>query len=153
MRIRPAHAEDAAAIAAVVQSCAEALVVDPAAAGPFWESMAAPSHAANIAAGRFRYLVAEAGSEIIGFIAFRGGSHLFNLFVRPEHQARDIGRTLWHHALSHLPIRTNGAEVTVNASLNAVPFNRTLGFQHQGEPAMANGIAFVPMRWEPPSNS
>lgn len=150
MRIRPAHAEDAASIASLVRSCASLLEVDPAAAGPFWEAMAAPSHVATMASGRYRYLLAETGSESVGFIAFRDGSHLFNLFVGPPHQGRGVGRALWHHALSELPTSSDGTEVTVNASLNAVPFYRDLGFCQAGEPAMVNGIAFMPMRWQPP---
>jgi ribosomal protein S18 acetylase RimI-like enzyme len=151
MRIRRAHSEDAGAIAALVRSCESVLVVDPAAADPFWEAMTASSYAANMASGRFLHQVAEAGGGLIGFIAFRDGRHLFNLFVGPMHQGRGIGRALWHHALGELPAGTDGAEITVNASLNAVPFYRGLGFFQAGEPAMVNGIVFVPMRWQPPS--
>ncbi|KEF41668.1 MAG: hypothetical protein ER33_10370 [Cyanobium sp. CACIAM 14] len=150
MRIRPAHAWDAGAIAALVHSCGSVLVVDPAAAAPFWAAMAAPAHAANMATSRFRYGVAEADGELVGFVSIRDGSHLFHLFVASPHQGRGIGRALWHHALQELSAARGGGTITVNASLNAVGFYRALGFRQEGEPARVNGVAFVPMLWLPP---
>ncbi len=52
------------------------------------------AHAANLACVSFRFIVAEADGELIGFIAIRDEVHLFNLFVARAFQGQRIGRAL-----------------------------------------------------------
>jgi len=151
MDIRPATPEDAEAIAALIRSFADLIVEDPAAAAPFWASMSAAAHASNLRSARFRYTVAQAGGELLGYIAMRDGSHLFNLFVRAHDQRRGIARALWQQALRELDASSAELGVTVNASLNAVAVYEALGFREAGAAVHTQGIAFVPMRFAMPA--
>jgi len=151
MRIRPATVSDAASIAALVRAHETVLVEDECSASPFWESMSELAHAQNLASVRFRYWVAESEHLLLGFIAFRDETHLFNLFVSPGHQRQGVARKLWQFALPLTTGSTTGRTVTVNASLNAVPAYRALGFTPAGEVTRHHGIAFLPMRWQTPN--
>lgn len=148
MNIRPAAPTDASRIAALVRSFEAVLIEDPAAAAPFWESMSQRAHVENIASNRFAYYVAESTNTLVGFIALRDDTHLFTLFVDAAGQGRGVGRMLWHHLIGRLPPKAEKRGVTVNASLNAVAFYRSLGFRSAGEIVRQHGIAFLPMRWE-----
>jgi GNAT superfamily N-acetyltransferase len=81
-----------------------------------------------LASERFRYWVAESESSLLGFIALRDGSHLFDLFVSPENQRSGVGRALWQFALAHASSPIAERDITVNASLNAVPVYLAFGF-------------------------
>ena len=148
MQIRRATVSDAASIAALVRASEAVLIEDEGSSAPFWESMSERSHAENLASERFRYWVAESENSLLGFIAFRDGSHLFNLFVSTEHQRAGVGRTLWQFALSHSSSLNNEQGITVNASINAVPVYLALGFIQVGDVIRKHGIAFMPMRWQ-----
>ena len=153
MNIRPGTTSDAGSIAALVREFEPLLVEDPSAAAPFWESMSEGVHAQNLGSERFRYLVAESGGELLGFIATRDELHLFNLFVSPHRQRQGIGRALWTSVLRQLPIVPAGRCITVNASPNAVAVYRAFGFLEVGSVVRTHGIAFVPMQRCEPSNA
>jgi GNAT superfamily N-acetyltransferase len=150
MQIRPATVDDAADVAALVRASESAVIDDPAGAAPFWEVMSASAHAGYLASSRYRYWVAESQGVMQGYIAMRDVSHLFNLFVAPAHQRTGVGRALWQHALAQTPAPAKALGITVNASLNAVPAYRALGFAPVGEVVRQHGLAFVPMRWTAP---
>lgn len=149
MNIRDAVPADAVAIAALVRGYESVLVMQPDSAAPFWESMSVQAHSRNLASPRFAYLLAEVDREVVGFIAMRDGSHLFNLFVQPGQCRRGIGRALWQHMLRHIRQPGDAGAITVNASLNAVPVYQAFGFKEEGAVVRRDGIAFVPMRWLP----
>lgn len=142
--IRSAHPADAPVIAALVRRFEALLVVDPVHAAPFWASMSEPAHQSNLVSPRFAYGVAELEGQWAGFIALRDGAHLYNLFVQPECQRRGVATALWRHARQRAS-EAGAASVTVNASLNAVPVYRALGFRESGEPRRQQGVAFLPM--------
>jgi predicted GNAT family N-acyltransferase len=90
---------------------------------------------------------------MVGFIALRDGSHLFNLFVRRSHLRRGIARALWRHALRHVRQPSTASGFTVNASLNAVVVYRALGFKEVGSVVRQHGIEFVPMLYSSAQNA
>jgi GNAT superfamily N-acetyltransferase len=151
MQIRAATVSDASSFAALVRASEAAIIEEQAAAAPFWESMSEQAHAQNLASARYRYWVAESEGSLRGFVAMRDESHLFSLFVGPEHQRKGLGRQLWQFALSCTPSHIQARGLTVNASLNAVGMYPALGFLEVGEVIRQHGIAFRPMLWQPPN--
>lgn len=143
--IRPAVPADAGAIATLVRRCEVTLVSQPKCAAPFWESMSEAAHSRHLNSSRFAFAVAEAGEKMVGFIAMRDKSHLFNLFVEPSNHRLGIGRALWQHALNHVRSLGTSEHVTVNASLSALPVYRALGFKEVGPLVRQHGMEFVPM--------
>lgn len=148
MNIRLAMPEDAARIAELVRSFEALLVEDACAAAPFWESMSQRAHEENIASERFTYYVAESEGVVVGFVAMRDYTHLFNLFVDRASQGRGLGRILYRHAVGRIPAHACQQPVTVNASLNAVSVYQAFGFKPVGEAVRQHGIAFLPMSWD-----
>ncbi|MFM8536121.1 MAG: GNAT family N-acetyltransferase [Acidimicrobiia bacterium] len=142
---------DAASVAALVRASEAVLIEDEGSAAPFWESMSERSHAENLASKCFRYRIAVSESSLLGFIAFRVLSHLFNIFLSPEHQRTGVGRALWQCALAHASSPIAEQDITVNAGLNAVPVYLAFGFIQVGDVIRQHGIAFVPMPWQAPN--
>lgn len=104
--------------------------------GRIREAIARPDH---------RFFVAEAaGGAFAGFIETRG-SHVVRFFVAPAHQRQGVGNLLWNHALAAM--RGGGAtpDVTVRASVFAVPIYGRLGFEITGERTTEHGVTYVPM--------
>ncbi len=149
VEIRPGTVADAARIAALIRAFADLIVDDPAAAAPFWKSMSAAAHRRYLRSRRYRYHLACAGDELLGYIAMRDERHLFNLFVQRSAQRQGIARALWGQACRDLAARAVEGDVTVNASLNAVAVYRALGFHDAGAIVRTHGIAFLPMRCPP----
>lgn len=145
MNIRPGVTADAGPIAALIRQYESTLVSEPECSAPFWESMSEAAHASNLASPRFVYLLAEIDAEMVGFIAMRDGSRLFNLFVQLSKLRLGIARALWLHALNHVSRLSGVGEVTVNASVNAVPVYRAFGFKEVGPAIQQHGVKFVPM--------
>ncbi|QWP79170.1 GNAT family N-acetyltransferase [Lysobacter sp. K5869] len=141
--IRPASASDAEAISRLINALAHHFLVDPSGpeAAPFLQTLTPAAVAQRIVAPDFRSYVAQDASGIHGFLAMRGDSHLYHLFVRADAQRKGVGRALWEHAAA----LSGQSTFTVNASLYAVPMYERLGFVAQGQAQTANGLMFVPM--------
>lgn len=148
--IRDATPDDAPAIAALIASYADDLVIDPAQAAPYLASVSEAAERGYLASPRYRYLVAEAGGgagagALAGFIAMRDATHLFHLFVARDRQRRGLARALWSRVLEGAPADSAARGWTVNSSLAAVPVYRSFGFVETGPVTRVHGIAFVPM--------
>ncbi|KDM93411.1 GNAT family N-acetyltransferase [Photobacterium galatheae] len=83
-------------------------------------------------------LVDEVQDVITGMAELKQGAHLSMLFVLPEWQGQGIARCLLQSLLPHC----RDAELTVRASLNAVSFYESLGFQKDGRPAELAGLRY-----------
>lgn len=97
-----------------------------------------------------RVLLVEEEGRILGMLELKGTDHIAMLFV--EDRGRGLGRALVERALQLCREAAEGPEqVTVHASLYAVPIYRKLGFEAKGPERTKNGITFVPMvlRFEP----
>ena len=148
MEFRAGSPPDADAIAGLIASFQSELTDDPSGAGAeeYLASVSVRAEREYLASARYRYLLAYAGSQLVGFIAIRDGSHLFHLFVERAHQRQGIARLLWERALRELCALSSEGTFTVNSSLSAVPVYRALGFLPAGSITSVHGISFFPMR-------
>jgi len=91
-------------------------------------------------------LVACAGSQIVGVLQARDGSHISMLFVEKAFQGRGISRALLSRAIA-LARKANPdvAQMTLNSSPYALPIYEKLGFRATTAEQIQNGIRFTPM--------
>ncbi len=149
--LRAGTPDDAAAIAALIASYADELVLDRAQAAPYLASVSEEAERGYLASPRYRYVLADAGLHgLAGFIAMRDTTHLFHLFVeRPWHR-RGLARALWSHVQGESDAAASPRRHTVNSSPMAVPVYRAFGFAETGPLTHAHGIAYVPMATSQP---
>ena len=95
--------------------------------------------------GDFTYWVAEKVDQAIGYIAFKGASHLYNLFVLKEFQRQGVAKMLWLYAKSAALAANNLDRITVNASTYSVPVYDRFGFSAIGAKQQYKGFVFTPM--------
>ncbi|MGI9281144.1 MAG: GNAT family N-acetyltransferase [Endozoicomonas sp.] len=85
---------------------------------------------------------AVAEGRIIGYVAWRQGRYIAQLYVSTEYQGLGIGRQL----VTEMQ-RISGAEtIELKASINAVGFYEKLGFKATEEELESSGIRYVPMK-------
>lgn len=106
----------------------------------FLKSLTGQGIVKNINEG-FEYWVAEYNSSIIGVIAFKNTSHLYNLFIDEKHHRKGVASMLWNEST----INKQVAAYTVFSSSFAVPVYEKLGFVITGEPTSMEGIYCIPM--------
>nr|WP_255719706.1 GNAT family N-acetyltransferase [Pelomonas sp. P8] len=113
----------------------------------FMASVSSAGERSYLADARYRFWLAHAPTgELLGFIASRDARHVFHLFVDRGFQRRGLARTLWRCMLAEAGPASAEEPYTVNASLNAVPAYRALGFVESGPAVRRHGVAFTPMR-------
>lgn len=146
--LRPARAEDAAAISALIHDVAPGLMVHPDGAGAerFLLGVAPPAIKRYLSEPQYRYQVCLMAGQLAGVIALRDNRHLFHLFVAPAFQRRGIARHLWRITRAAAIEAGNRDGFTVNSSLCAQPVYERFGFQASGPAIHEHGIAYVPMR-------
>ncbi len=91
----------------------------------------------------FTYWAAFENEIMIGIIAIKPPSHLFNLFVHTDYRCKGVALRLWNHALSQLHPKT----VTVYSSSYAVGLYEKLGFVFNGEKIVSDELSCYPMLW------
>lgn len=146
--IRSAREQDAVAISALILGLAHVVTgsTSPEVAPAFFKDMGVPPTRDRIVGGQFAYWVAEAQGEIVGVVAMRDMTHLFNLFIDARWQGCGLGRRLWETAKAHAIALGGPAAFTVNASPNAAPIYRRWGFADTAPLVERGGIAFIPMQ-------
>jgi len=92
----------------------------------------------NIEFSNFLY---ESQGSIIGYIAMKGNSHLYHLFVAEKEQGKGIARKLWQYAIGYCV----SDMYTLRSSLYAVPIYKKLGFVESDTVQEKEGIGFQPM--------
>jgi GNAT superfamily N-acetyltransferase len=91
-----------------------------------------------------KVLLVEEDGQILGMLELKGTDHIAMLFV--DDQGKGLGRALVERALQLCREETEGlGQVSVHASLYAVPIYRRLGFEAEGPERTENGITYVPM--------
>ncbi|MGF1688030.1 GNAT family N-acetyltransferase [Photobacterium japonica] len=85
----------------------------------------------------------EVQGKVIGFGALRDGEYITHLFVDMAAQGHGWGKALLQHLLGHSQVPS----VRLRASVNAVAFYASQGFEATGDEAEMSGIRFVPMCW------
>ena len=145
--IRPAVAADAAALSAVLHSLSAFYLgsADDQHALRYYAETSPARMREAIAAPDIEIFVAEVDGEFAGFVATQGRNHVLQFFVERRFQDRRIGRALWNHALAAIAAHGPVPDITVNASVFAVPVYGRFGFEIVGERSTENGITFVPM--------
>lgn len=103
---------------------------------------------ANMAAG-FRYWLAERSGTMLGFVALKPPSHLFNLYVHEAWHRHGVGRLLWRQ-LRDTVLHQQGTTITVNASQLAVPVYLGWGFRPTDRLQTVDGLSSQPMSWTRP---
>ena len=92
----------------------------------------------------YQALKVEMDSKIVGYIAWRHGYHIAQLYVDSEYQSKGIGTLLVNEVIK----RSNSSLLKVRASLNAVQFYMKIGFIPVGNESVINGIKFLPMEFK-----
>ncbi|MER3432442.1 MAG: hypothetical protein C4288_03195 [Leptolyngbya sp. ERB_1_1] len=83
--------------------------------------------------------------RLVGYIAIARKTHISQLFVAADQQQKGIGRML----LDFVEQRAKAfgvSQLTVRASLNAVPFYKKCGFEVTADAQEKAGIRFQPMQ-------
>jgi GNAT superfamily N-acetyltransferase len=145
---RKAVADDAEKVSQLIYSLMHLFLVDPDGIGAenFLQSSTPAGLVAFMALPHINYLVGEDDGVFCGVVAVRNNSHLQHLYVAPSFQGRGVGKYLWQTALEQAVAAGNSGEFTVNASLNAVPFYKRMGFEATGDVSLAGGLRFQPMK-------
>src|SRR5947207_12246296 len=148
MEFRAGSSPDAGEIAGLIASFQTELTDDASGADAeeYLASVSVRAEREYLASARYRYLLAYSGSELVGFIAIRDGSHLFHLFVERAHQRQGIARRLWERALRELCAPSSDGGFTANSSLSAVPVYEAFGFVPAGSIQSMHCISILPIR-------
>jgi ribosomal protein S18 acetylase RimI-like enzyme len=148
MKFRTGAPDDAEAIADLIASFQTELTDDPSGAGAeaYLATVSVAAERQYLESGRYNYIVAVDGTELVGVIACRDRSHIFHLFVARTHQRRGVARHLWNLVLRTQASAPGPDRFTVNSSLGAVPAYRAFGFVSSGVVTQVHGISFLPMQ-------
>ena len=147
MQIRPAVAEDAAAISHLIRQLAPFFTVHPDGkdAEPFFAMMTVEITEQRIKSDNCTYWVALIGEQMVGVVAIRDNKHLFHLFVDQQFHRQGIAAQLWNVAKTAALTAGNHAGFSVNSSPFALAMYQRFGFEVIGEQAQKDGILFIPM--------
>ncbi|EKO3793775.1 GNAT family N-acetyltransferase [Vibrio metschnikovii] len=78
---------------------------------------------------------------IVGYVAWRQGNYIAQLYVSSKYQNQGVGRGL----IAEMLKRSGASSIELKASVNAIGFYERLGFQSVGTEQVKNGIRYVPM--------
>lgn len=143
MEIRPARVEDSPGIRALVCSLCHYYLSDESSDLPAWflQTLELDEFERRISSAEFLTFVCIDAGAVVGYIAFKGSSHLYHLFVAETHQGKGIAKNLWNHGMS----KTGCDIYSVRSSLYAVPVYENFGFVKSGPEASKDGIGYQPM--------
>ena len=145
---RKTTASDAEKISELIYSLMHLFFAEPDGKGAdhFLQTSAPAGLAAFMAQPNINYLLGEDDGVFCGVVAVRNNSHLQHLYVAPSFQGRGVGKYLWETARDQAIAAGNNGEFTVNASLNAIPFYKRMGFEATGDVSLTGGLRFQPMK-------
>ncbi|MBB3117654.1 GNAT family N-acetyltransferase [Pseudoduganella violacea] len=148
MKLRFAQAADADAISALVIDLLPFLTIsgDASGADNFLATIRPEAIARNLADANFRYQLAERDGALVGVVALRGNSHLYNLYVARQCHGQGLGRLLWEAGRDDALARGNPGSFTLNSSIYGLPMYERLGFQSEGPVMEKDGLRYQPMR-------
>jgi len=146
--LRPATAADCAAVSALILGLAEVFLngADPADATGFLSTLTPAALQDFFADPAIDAWVALDGGDVVGIASMKEHRHLYHLFVQPHQQGRGVARRLWDRLRTRALAGGNTGVFTVNASLNAVPVYRHLGFVTVDAPQARHGVRYQPMQ-------
>ncbi|MBL4829011.1 MAG: GNAT family N-acetyltransferase [Aliivibrio sp.] len=89
----------------------------------------------------YEAIKAVVDGELIGYIAWRQGNYIAQLYVSTEYQGCGVGSRL----VNEMKARSGAVLIQLKASINAIGFYKKLGFVATSKEQNKNGIRFVPM--------
>ena len=143
MNIRVAEKNDVDKISNLVASLSHFYLKNPEDVLPEWfdQTLTNSAFSKRVAGTDYSNFVYEVEGEIIGYIAMKGNSHLFHLFVSEKHQGKGLSRELWAFATNVCVSNV----YTLRSSLYAIPVYRKFGFIESDVSGEKDGIGFQPM--------
>ena len=143
MNVRTAVINDAKEISYLVASLSQFYLKNKGNELPEWfnKTLTQSEFSKRIQSSEYSNFVYEIDGEIIGYIAMKGDSHLFHLFVSKKHQGKGLSRKLWEFAISECVATV----YTLRSSLYAVPIYKKFGFTESAVAGEKDGIGFQPM--------
>lgn len=146
MNIRSANKTDSAKIQKLVLSLSHYYLNEQTAILPAWflSSLSLTEFENRFSSKEFKNFVVEIDAEIVGYIAIKGNSNLYHLFVAQAFQGNGIAKQLWLHAIKFL----NAPIITLRSSIYAVPVYKKWGFVEFGAIGEKEGILFQPMQFK-----
>jgi len=94
---------------------------------------------------RYHTLMAITGNQLAGYIAWRDGNYIAQLYIANDYQRRGIGT----HLLDAMKQQASHFPLQLRSSLNAVEFYTRYGFIARGGVQQFKGIRFVEMEYYP----
>jgi GNAT superfamily N-acetyltransferase len=148
INIRKTVASDAEKISELIHSVMYLFLAEPDGKGAehFLQMITPVGLTELMAQSNINFLLGEEDGVFCGVVAVRNHSHLLHLYIVPTFQGRGVGRHLWETARDQAVAAGNSSEFTVNASLNAVPFYKRMGFEATGDVSLTGGLRFKPMK-------
>ncbi|MFT5707137.1 MAG: GNAT superfamily N-acetyltransferase [Oceanospirillaceae bacterium] len=143
MSIRAAKKNDVINISNLVASLSHCYLKNTGSDLPEWfdQTLTNSAFSKRIEDTDYSNFVYEIEGEIIGYIAIKGCSYLFHLFVSEKHQGEGLSRELWEFATKVCVSNI----YTLRSSLYAIPVYRKFGFIESGPTGEKDGIGFQPM--------
>jgi GNAT superfamily N-acetyltransferase len=147
MLIRPLTPDDIPACAALLRCAAQDFILHESTPEDGAAFLAGQGEAAmrGFFADGYAYHGLEVEGVLAGFIAVRGRSHVYSLYVDSRFHRRGIARRLWETALEAALDPAHPGVFTVNASNHALPFYAALGFVPTA-PTQEGIVRYTPMR-------
>jgi len=141
--IRVALKSDVVKISNLVASLSHFYLKNPAHELPEWfeNTLTKSAFLSRVEGTEYANFVYEKEGEIVGYIAMKGDSHLYHLFVSENHQGKGLSRALWEFATNICVSNV----YTLRSSLYAVPVYRKFGFIESDVAGEKDGIDFQPM--------
>lgn len=143
MAIRMANKADVNKIYTLVKSLSHFYLNNRDGSLPNWfsETLTEQAFIQRVNNERYHNFVYIIDDQIVGYLAFRGNSHLYHLFVSERHQGQGIAKKLWQHATQYCIAEC----YTLRSSLFAIPVYKKFGFKKSGAAGEKDGIGFQPM--------
>jgi GNAT superfamily N-acetyltransferase len=143
MSIRVANQNDVSKICSLVLSLSHFYLENIESELPDWfaETLTERAFLNRTTNEEYQNFVYEVQGEIVGYLALKGGRHLYHLFVAENHQGKGISKCLWNYARNACI-----AEVyTLRSSLFAILVYQNFGFKVVGDAGEKEGIGFQSM--------
>ncbi|WP_164969685.1 GNAT family N-acetyltransferase [Arcobacter sp. F2176] len=89
----------------------------------------------------YKHYIYTISEKIVGYIAIKEENKLFHLFVDEAFHKKGIAKKLFECVKTNMDV----SNMKLNASLYAVPFYETIGFEKSGEQEHFKGLDYQPM--------
>ncbi len=154
MKIRKAKETDTASISSLILKTSKAHIRDEFTDGG-WELFkrlfSEDCQRALLKNKQYYFLIAEHHEQIIGMLALKDASHLFQFFISTDWQKQGVGTMLWKYYLDTIKAgklsKKHFKTITVNASDFGRDFYLKLGFEIAGKRQMKKGVYFNPLHY------